>query len=218
MISAAKRLQRNCPRLFAAFLIAGAPTSLVAQGTPPENPLRVSVMTGGFTPRSALIVAANGGDTRLGAAPAFGLDMQYRTFGRASIYGSAAVAFGTLHHGTNLGASSGAASDATILAGTAGIVLEAPADWFDAVIRPLVRVGGGIKRYSFGVPGASNFVAGTGDFGLGFRAGSGSVEVGAEVRYLPSAFDQGRLPTRGIQAQDQRQSDLLFGIGVTVRP
>jgi hypothetical protein len=38
------------------------------------------------------------------------------------------------------------------------------------------------------------------------------------VRYLPSAFDQGKLPLRGLAPQDQRQTDLLFTVGVTVKP
>lgn len=203
----------------ATLLIAGAPAFLFGQAEL-ENPLRITVMTGGLTPRSAVIVAARGGgDTRLSAAPAFGIDLQYRTFSRASIYAGAAIAFATLQHGTSLGASvGGSSSDATIMVGTAGLVLDGPRDWFDTAFRPYVRAGGGVKRYGFSTAGASSFITGTGDFGLGFRAGSGSVEVAAEVRYLPSVFDQGRLPTRGIVAQDQRQTDLLFGIGVTVRP
>jgi hypothetical protein len=201
--------------VLALLVVTAAP--LAAQPTL-ENPLRVTVMTGGLSPLSSVIVAPNGGDTRLGAAPAFGLDLQYRVGGAAALYGSGAFAFGTLHHGSSLGAGSGSSSDATIIAGTAGIVLDAPSDWFGSAFRPMVRLGGGIKAYSFGVAGASSLVSPTGDFGLGFRAGSGAIEVGAEVRFLPSAFDQAKLPTRGIQAQDQRQIDLLFGIGVTVRP
>ena len=203
----------------AILLIAGTPAFLFGQAAL-ENPLRITLMTGGLTPRSAVIVAASGGgDTRLSAAPAFGIDLQYRTFSRASIYGSAAVAFATLQHGTSLGASvGGSSSDATIMVGTAGLVLDAPSDWSGTAFRPYARAGGGVKRYSFSTQGASSFITGTGDFGLGFRAGGGSLEVAAEVRYLPSVFDQGKLPTRGIVAQDQRQTDLLFGIGVTVRP
>jgi len=220
MTSIATRARRSPLRRIAAILLlAGTPGFLGAQQATVEERLRVTVMTGGLTPRSAVIVAASGGgDTRLGAAPAFGLDVQYRAIGRASIYGSATAAFGTLHHGTSLGTARETSSDATIFAGTVGVVLAAPSDWFDGAFRPLVRVGAGIKRYGFSVSGASSFIAGTGDFGLGFRAGSGSVEVGAEVRFLPSAFDQGRLPTQGIQTREQRQSDLLFGIGVTIRP
>jgi hypothetical protein len=54
---------------------------------------------------------------------------------------------------------------------------------------------------------------------VGFRGvGAGPIEVSAEVRYLPSSFDQSRLPTRGIAPQDQRQNDLLFSIGFGIRP
>jgi hypothetical protein len=37
------------------------------------------------------------------------------------------------------------------------------------------------------------------------------------VRYLPSTIDQSRLPTRGIAPQDQRQTDLIFAVGIGVR-
>jgi len=39
-----------------------------------------------------------------------------------------------------------------------------------------------------------------------------------ELRYLPSSFDQGKLPIRGISPQDQQQSDLYFSIGFGIRP
>lgn len=50
------------------------------------------------------------------------------------------------------------------------------------------------------------------------RASSGAIGIVAEIRYLPSAFDQAKLPRRGLAPQDQQQNDLLFTIGVTVRP
>ncbi len=46
----------------------------------------------------------------------------------------------------------------------------------------------------------------------------GALDVAAEVRYLPSTFDQGKLPTRGIAPQDQRQTDLVFSVGIGIRP
>jgi hypothetical protein len=201
----------------AVVLLIAVPGALAAQdSTIGDNPFRVSVMTGGLTSRSAVIVAASGGgDTRLGAGPAFGVDLQYQVFSKGSLYGGGSVAFSTLHHGTNLGVIvRGAASDAIVYAGTAGLVL----DWMSGAFRPIVRLGGGLKGYSFSTEGAEGIITPTGDFGLGFRAGTGAVELGAEFRYLPSVFDQAKLPTRGIVAQDQQQTDFLFGISVTVRP
>ena len=52
----------------------------------------------------------------------------------------------------------------------------------------------------------------------GFRGGTGPVEILAELRFLPSSFDQGKLPLRGLAPQDQAQNDLLFTIGVTIKP
>lgn len=215
--------RRTAGRLSAvALLVVTAPAFLAAQDsrTLAPNPFRMTVLTGGLTPRSAVIVdARGGGDTRLGAGPAFALDLAYQAMSQASIYATGGVAFGTLYHGSNLGvAVRGTSSDAVLIVGTAGLIVDAPSDWLGGVLRPNLRLGGGLKRYSFSTPGATSFITGTGDFGVGFRAGTGAVEVGAEMRYLPSTFDQSKLPTRGIVAQKQRQTDLLFGIGVTVRP
>lgn len=222
MTTTAINPRRAAGRLSAvALFLVAAPVLAAQEGRAlGPNPFRVTVLTGGLTPRSAVIVdARGGGDTRLGAGPAFALDLAYQAMSQASIYASGAVAFGTLHHGTNLGvAVRGTSSDAWLVVGTAGLVVDAPSDWLGGVLRPNLRLGGGLKRYSFSTPGATSFIAPTGDFGVGFRAGTGSVEVGAEMRYLPSTFDQSNLPTRGIVAQKQRQTDLLFGVGVTVRP
>ena len=70
----------------------------------------------------------------------------------------------------------------------------------------------------FSTNGASSFASLTGDVGAGFRGGTGPVEILAEVRFLPSSFDQGKLPLRGLTPQDQAQNDLLFTIGVTIKP
>ena len=205
-------------RVSALVMLNAVPAAVLAgqEGSVGPNQLRLSVMTGGLTPRSAIIVDAQGsGDTRLGAGPAFGLDVQYQVFSKGSLYGGGIVGFGTLHHGTNLGvAVRGTTSDAIVYVGSAGVVF----DWMGGALRPLVRLGVGLKGYSFSTDEAEGFITPTGDFGLGFRAGTGAVEVGAELRYLPSVFDQSKLPTRGIVAQDQQQHDFLFGISVTVRP
>jgi hypothetical protein len=205
-----------------ALVLALAPAGLAAQATSTDlsasRPLRVTALTGGIAHRSALIVdPLGGGDTRLGPGPTFGLELQYSVFRLASLYVGAAGSFSTLEHGTNLGVvARGAASDATLILGTAGVMLEASEDWAGD-LRPTLRLGGGLKRYSFTTPGSSSYATGTGDFGVGFRGGTGPIEISGEVRYLPSVFDQGKLPLRGITPQNQRQNDLLFVVGVTVR-
>jgi hypothetical protein len=100
--------------------------------------------------------------------------------------------------------------------GTAGFVFSA-SSWFDT-LRPTLRVGAGFKSYMFETNGASSSTSLTGDIGLGFRAGTGPIEITSEIRLLPSAFDQAKLPLRGLTPQDQQQNDVLFTIGVTVRP
>ena len=179
---------------------------------------RVTAFTGGLAHSSALVVGpAGGSDTRLSPGPTFGLEVQYPMFSFGSLYAGVAGSFSTLEHGSNLGVVAGpGSSGATIILGTAGLALEA-ADWF-ANLRPTLRLGGGLKAYRFTTSGASSSASFTGDVGVGFRGGSGPIEISGELRFLPSAFDQGKLPLRGLVPQDQQQSDLLFTVGVTVRP
>jgi hypothetical protein len=86
-------------------------------------------------------------------------------------------------------------------------------------MQPTLRLGGGFKWYSFDLTGAENELRPTADIGLGLRGvGIGAIDVTVELRYLPSSFDQGKLPIRGISPQDQQQSDLYFSIGFGIRP
>ena len=178
---------------------------------------RITAISGALVHGSAVVVDPQGiSDTRLSAGPTFGLDIQNSMFSFGSIYATVAGSFSTLEHGANLSVSAGPGSSAaTVILGTAGLVIET--DWF-AALRPTLRLGGGVKAYSFSTNGASSSVALTGDIGAGFRGGSGVFEVAGEVRFLPSAFDQAKIPLRGFSPQDQSQSDLLFTIGVTIRP
>lgn len=191
---------------------------LSAQAATPTGKWRLTAISGGLAHPSAVVEDAVGGsDTRLSPGATFGLDVQYSAFSLGSIYGTVAGSFSTLEHGANLGLVAGTGSSgATLILGTAGVLLEA-SDWF-ANIRPTLRVGAGVKYYNFTTEGASSYAAVTGDIGAGFRGGAGAIEVAGEMRVLPSAFDQGKLPLRGLTPQDQRQLDVLFTIGVTVRP
>jgi hypothetical protein len=102
------------------------------------------------------------------------------------------------------------------MAGTAGVVLSTA---LGPYFRPTLRVGGGLKGYAFDLANTENQWRPTADIGVGFRgSGNGPIGISAEVRYLPSSFDQGKLPIRGITPQAQRQTDLVFSVGVSVRP
>jgi hypothetical protein len=216
MVAIGMRRAAKCLTLSVLPLILAAP-GLSAQSQPLSRPLRVSAISGGMSHGSALVVDPIGNsDTRLSPGPTFGLELQYATFSFGSLYAGLAGSFSTLEHGANLGIAAGSGSNATLILGTAGLVLEA-SDWF-ADFRPTLRLGGGLKAYSFTTSGASSVAAFTGDVGVGFRGGAGAIEISGELRYLPSAFDQGKLPLRGLSPQDQRQTDLLFTVGVTVRP
>ena len=195
-----------------------AAPALQAQGSLESGAMRITAISGGLAHGSALVVdPAGSSDTRLTAGPTFGLELQFPDFPLGSFFAGVAASFSSLEHGANLGVAAGpGSSGAAMILGTAGVVLEAT-DWFNN-LRPTLRLGGGVKSYMFDANGASSNTSLTGDFGVGFRAGSGPIEILGEVRFLPSAFDQAKLPLRGLTPQDQQQNDLLFTVGVTVRP
>lgn len=207
-------------QLMLSVVLAALPArALAAQGGSIESgSIRLTAISGGLAHGSALVVdPAGSSDTRLSPGPTFGLELQFPGVLIGSLYVGAAASFSSLQHGANLGVIAGpGSSGASMLLGTAGLVFEA-ADWFDN-LRPTFRVGAGFKSYMFDTNGAESTMSLTGDFGVGFRAGTGPIEVASEIRFLPSAFDQAKLPLRGLTAQDQQQNDLLFTVGVTVRP
>lgn len=209
----------------AAALIA---TTLAAHAASAQAPTtqrvgddswRLGASVGILAPRSSMVVAAPGGtDTRLGATPVFTLDVQYIYSPLIALYGNGLVGFSTLSRGSTFRVGAGGPSDqVTMMGGTGGLLLSP--SWFGEVIRPTLRLGAGYKGYSFDITGVDGQWRPTGDIGFGFRAGSsGPIEVSTEVRYLPSSFDQGKIPLRSVVPQAQRQTDLLFGIGVSIRP
>jgi hypothetical protein len=112
----------------------------------------------------------------------------------------------------------GTSDRVTLLVGTAGVVL-AGRGWLGESLEPTLRLGGGLKAYTFALTDADRQIRPTADVGLGMRGlGMGAIDVSAEIRWLPSTFDQGKLPIRGIAAQDQRQTDLMFSVGIGIRP
>jgi hypothetical protein len=204
--------------LVAGAMLAATVASAQAQpnGT---GTWRIGASTGGYVPHSPLIMAADSADTRLGAGPAFSLDLQYLASRFVSVYANGLLTFGTLTLGSTIRpAVVGPSNQVMVTAGTAGVLLTG-AGWLGAHVQPTLRLGGGFKWYSFDLANTENQVRPTVDIGLGFRGvGSGPIEVTAELRYLLSSFDQGKLPTRGIAPQDQRQNDLVFAVGFGIRP
>jgi hypothetical protein len=180
---------------------------------------RIGASTGGYVPHSALIRAADSNDTRLGSGPAFSFDLQYLASGLISVYGNGILSFGTITLGSSIRPTVvGPSNQVMVMAGTAGVLL-APTGWFGSHLQPTLRLGGGFKWYSFDLAETESQVRPTIDIGLGVRGvGSGPIEVTAEIRYLMSSFDQGKLPTRGIVPQAQRQNDLVFTVGFGIRP
>jgi len=199
-----------------ALLLATTVTAQTPQ--PDRGRWRLGAATGAYVPFSALIRAADLNDTELTAGPFFSLEPQYLTSRYVTIYANGTLAFGTIRPGSSIQpAATGPSNQMMLGTGTAGVRLTtgSPGDW----IEPTLRAGGGFKWYSFDLTGAADQVRPTADVGLGFRGiGTGGIEFTAEVRYLLSSFDQSKLPTRGIAPQDQRQNDLVFSVGVWIRP
>jgi hypothetical protein len=201
----------------AVVALAATPGAGSAQFEPPAGRLSVGAAVGAFSARDAAIIARDGRDTRLGAGPSFSLEVRYAALDFASLYANGTAAFTTLNRGTDIRlAATGPSDQTTITTATAGAVLTLAGLHPDFV--PTLRLGGGFKGYRFDLAGAESQWRPTGDIGVGFRSGDAApIGVSAELRYLPSSFDQARLPTRGITPQEQRQTDLLLSVGVNVR-
>jgi hypothetical protein len=200
----------------AVLIFATAASAQTGAGEP--GSLRIGASAGAYAPFSSLIRAADSHDTRLAAGPAFAMEAQYVASSWFAVYGGGILAFGTVRPGSSVQPTALGPSDQVMLTGgTAGLMLTGDG-WLGLDLEPTLRLGGGFKWYAFDLVGTENQIRPTADIGVGLRGiGVGPIEVTAEVRYLPSSFDQGRLPTRGIVVQNQRQNDLYFAIGFGVR-
>jgi hypothetical protein len=180
---------------------------------------RIGASAGGWVPFASLIRAADSFDTRLAAGPAFAIEPRYLASDAISLFVNGTAAFSTIRLGSSIRPDVVGPSDfVALLVGTAGLMLTGDG-WLGESMQPTFRLGGGFKWYGFDLTGAENGVRPTADVGIGLRGiGIGPIEVTTEVRYLPSSFDQSRLPTRGIATQNQRQTDLIFSIGIGIRP
>jgi hypothetical protein len=200
-----------------ALLLATSVSAQSAQDT--QGTWRIGMSTGGYVPFASLIVAADTRDTQLEAGPAFSVDAQYLARNSLSIYANSILAFGAVRLGSSIRpAVVGPSSRVMLTGGNVGVFLTAP-DLLGAHLQPTLRFGGGFKFYSFDLTDAESQLRPTADIGVGLRGiGVGRIDVTAEVRYLMSTFDQGKLPIRGIIPQDQRQNDVVFAIGFGIRP
>lgn len=225
MLSTMRRKSNMTAR--AALIVVAGLASLggvaTAQAGPAESRRigeaiwRLTASVGSYVPRSALILGADGRNTELGGAPSVSLDLQYLISEYAAAYANGSLAFSTISLGGAIRPTvSGPSNQVMVMGGTAGVVLSTE---LGQHFQPTLRLGGGYKGYRFDLTDAKNQWRPTADIGVGFRGvGGGPIEISAEVRYLPSSFDQGKLPIRGIVPQAQRQTDLFFSVGVSVRP
>lgn len=179
---------------------------------------RLGASVGVFAPRSPVVKAPEGGvDTRLNASSAFSLDIQYLWSPLFATYANGLASFTSMSRGSTMRPTTGPSDQVSIMMGSVGAILSPK--WLGETIRPTLRAGVGYKGYMFDLTDAESQWRTSGDFGIGFRAAnSQKLEISAEMRYLPSSFDQGKLPLRSVTPQAQRQTDFVFGIGVSVRP
>jgi hypothetical protein len=220
MSSLAKVSRRRFGVVAAGTLLAASTLGAQATSSPivGDETWRLGASVGVFAPRSPVVVAPSGGeDTRLNASSAFSIDLQYLWSPLFATYANGLTSFTSLSRGSTMRATTGPSDQVMILGGTIGAILSPK--WLGETIRPTLRAGVGYKGYMFDLTDAESQWRTTGDFGVGFRAAnSGKLEVSAEMRYLPSSFDQGKIPLRSVTPQAQRQSDFIFGIAVSVRP
>jgi hypothetical protein len=206
----------RAPGLMVIALLAAA--SVSAQSTTSEGKWRIGASTGAYVPFASLITAADENDTQLEAGPAFSLDVQYQVQNIAAVYAHGLMAFGAVQLGSSIQPEVLGPSNQVVLGTATGGVLLAPTGWLGEYISPTLRLGVGLKLYRFDLSGAQNQSQLTADVGVGVRGiGLGPIEVTAEARYLPSSFDQSKLPIRGIEGQKQRQSDLVLAVGFAIR-
>jgi hypothetical protein len=208
-----------------AALAGGAPSQASGQATSTaaapqvlEDSWRFTAAVGAWTSRNAMIIAPSGSNTTLTGGAAFTVDLSYDVTRRAAFYGGGLVAFSSVLPGAGLQVGTAGSERVTVLGGTAGVLLAVPGGLLGR-FEPTVRVGGGMKGYRFDLGGSANQWRPMGDFGLGLRgAPGGPLDVHIEARYLASTVDQGKLPTRSIVPQVQRQGDLLLTVGLSLRP
>src|SRR5262245_32466694 len=207
MIAARRML---CLVLIGLFAMAGAASAQDSQ----TSSWRIGASAGGYVPFTALIKTADFNDTRLAAGPAFGLEPQYTVSRNVSAFGSALIAFPTIRLGSSIRpAVVGPSNQVMLGTASAGVLLSTGNS-----LRPTLRLGGGLKFYSFDLTDADNQIRPTADVGVGLHAvDMGAIDGMIDIRYLLSAFDQGKLPTRGIETHNHRQNDLVFTVGIGFR-
>ncbi len=217
MATARRRVGRSLSTAIATMVVTSAAGAQAATPSSMADSWRISATAGAFVPRSAVIVGADGRDTRLSAGPSVGLELQYLATRYFALYGGGFAGFSTLSTGSAIQPTAiGPSNQVSVLGGTAGLLISGS---LGSRFQPTLRIGGGLKGYAFDLKGATNQWRPAGDFGVGFRgAGTGPIDISAEVRVLPNSFDQGKLPIRSIVPQAQSQTDVMFTIGVSIRP
>lgn len=197
-------------------LLLGVTGTATAQGA-----LRISTSAGSLTPMLPLVSVNDGqhADVELQSAPAVGVELGFAARSWLDIYGSLLYASPrlALSGAMETREADGTSVRTNLLVPTAGVLLSPRLG--TAALRPTVRLGVGVKSYTFDLYDQDDRVGNfTGDLGLGVTSGAGPVEMSAEARWLPSTFNARSLPIRAMGGTDQAQNDWTFQLGFRFRP
>lgn len=186
-----------------------------------QSALRINASVGSFSPMLPMVSVNDGQnpDVELESAPSVALELGFAARSWATLYGGLTHAQPRLALSGAMETSSanGASVRSRLLVPAAGLMLSTSLG--QTSIRPTLRLGLGVKSYTFDLAEQDDRVTNlTGDLGLGLAAGDGPVTVSAEARWLPSTFSATSLPIRATGGTDQDQNDWIFQLGFRLRP
>jgi hypothetical protein len=208
---------RHSSALFVGLMLVAATTARAQ-----ESQLSVRPHVGAFAPGMSLVAVADGyhPNVQLGGGPLAGFDLRYRARRGLTVYGGVTSVFTRLYHSSVMElreVDSPHSSRVTLVTPTGGVLFTPR--FRDGPAQPVLRVGAGSKIYYFDLYDVNQPVADlTGDFGIGLTAGSGSLRLAADARWMPSRFDASYLPIRVVGNEKQQQSDWSFELGFRLTP
>lgn len=200
-------------------LLLCSQASAAAQGG-----IRITPYVGSFEPMFPMVSVADGlnPDVELSSAPLVGVEVAgaLARFPWLHAYTGIAHTAPRLHLSGAMESApaNGPSVRSRILVPTAGIVLSPRLG--NLPFRPTLRLGGGVKSYTFDLAEQRSRVANfTGDVGFGAAAAwPGGPGLSAEARWLPSRFNARNLPIRSDGGERQEQNDWVFQIGLRLTP
>jgi outer membrane protein OmpA-like peptidoglycan-associated protein len=205
-------------------LLCGIASSAAAQTTEAPRGDRGSVSLraslGVFAPVLPLVAFANGRDANLDlqAGSAFGFELNWMITNGLGLYAGSTGIISRVNHSTALLTEGPVrtTSQVAVVVPTGGFILAPRIGRLG--FRPMLRLGAGVKFYSFELTEVKNGVQDfTGDLGIGFIGGLGPVSFVSEARWIFSSFDPAFLPVPVRSGPKQQQNDWLLMMGFRYR-